>query len=58
MTTLSDWSYPEPGGGYSHASTLPRMSSLSNSGQLEHDSDIDDVTVAVVMMMMMRRKRP
>ncbi|XP_035516025.1 apoptosis-stimulating of p53 protein 2-like, partial [Morone saxatilis] len=36
ITKLSDWSgsFPESSGGYSHASTLPRMSSLSshNSG--------------------------
>uniref|UniRef100_A0A8C2Z7I3 Tumor protein p53 binding protein, 2b n=1 Tax=Cyclopterus lumpus TaxID=8103 RepID=A0A8C2Z7I3_CYCLU len=41
ITKHSDWSgsYSESSGGYSHASTLPRMSSLSshNSGQLEHD---------------------
>lgn len=35
---LSDWSgpFPEPGGGYSHASTLPRMSSLSSGQSLLH----------------------
>uniref|UniRef100_A0A8C2Z7M4 Tumor protein p53 binding protein, 2b n=1 Tax=Cyclopterus lumpus TaxID=8103 RepID=A0A8C2Z7M4_CYCLU len=42
ITKHSDWSgsYSESSGGYSHASTLPRMSSLSshNSGQLEHDA--------------------
>ncbi|KAM9856918.1 apoptosis-stimulating of p53 protein 2b [Aulostomus maculatus] len=32
ITKLSDWSstFPESGGGYSHASTLPRMSSCSS----------------------------
>lgn len=47
ITKLSDWSgsFSESSGGYGHASTLPRMSSLSfNSGQ----SGLDVFSVIIV----------
>uniref|UniRef100_A0A8P4GEG7 Tumor protein p53 binding protein, 2b n=1 Tax=Dicentrarchus labrax TaxID=13489 RepID=A0A8P4GEG7_DICLA len=55
ITKLSDWSgsFPESSGGYSHASTLPRMSSLSS-----HNSGLSFLQLCLISLSKMAAPPP